>query len=59
MNNNAYDGKRKLREARRNMTLPEKVEQVTRLQTAVLPMIRRRRPLEPIERVWVLKRDSD
>ena len=48
------EGKRELREARAAMSLPEKVREVVRLQEATLPMIRRRRELEVIERVWKL-----
>lgn len=48
------EGKRELRKARAAMTLPEKVREVVRLQEATLPMIRRRRELEVIERVWKL-----
>jgi hypothetical protein len=48
------DGKREMREARASMSLPEKVQQVVRLQAATLPMIRRRRELDVIERVWSL-----
>lgn len=50
------EGKREMRAVRANMSLPEKVEQVTRLQAAVLPTIRRRRELEPHERVWSLSK---
>jgi hypothetical protein len=46
------EGKRQLREERRNMTLPEKVAEVVRLQRIVLPAIRARRELKPWERVW-------
>lgn len=49
------EGKRQLREARQAMTLPEKVREVVRLQAAVLPMIRRQRPLTEIERVWRIR----
>jgi hypothetical protein len=48
------EGKRELRAARAAMSLPEKVREVVRLQEATLPMIRRRRALEVIERVWKL-----
>ena len=48
------EGKRQLRAARAAMSLPEKVREVVRLQEATLPMIRRRRELEVIERVWKL-----
>ena len=48
------EGKREMREARTNMSLPEKVQQVVRLQAATLPMIRRQRELKVIERVWSL-----
>ncbi len=53
------EGKREMREARTKMSLPEKVEQVTRLQAAMLPTIRRRRKLEIIERVWSLSRTRE
>lgn len=49
------DAKLALRGARRRLTLPEKVAQVVELQRVVLPMIRRRRPLKPWERVWDLR----
>lgn len=52
------EGKREMREARASMSLPEKVQQVARLQAATLPMIRRRRDLEIIERVWSLSRKN-
>lgn len=48
------EGKRELRDARANMSLPEKVREVSRLQAATLPMIRWRRALEVTERVWSL-----
>jgi hypothetical protein len=48
-------GKRRLRTSRRNLTLAEKVDQVVELQRIVLPLIRRRRPLKPWERVWELR----
>lgn len=51
--------KRELRKARADMNLPEKVRQVVRLQAATLPMIRRRRELTPIERVWSLSRTNE
>lgn len=47
-------GKRELRLRRKNLSLPEKVAQVVQLQNAVLPLVRRRRNLEPWERVWTL-----
>lgn len=46
------EGKRELRRARTRMPLPEKVRQVVVLQRMMLPLIRRRRPLQPWERVW-------
>jgi hypothetical protein len=52
------EGKREMREARAGLSLPEKVRQVARLQAATLPMIRRRRELEAIERVWSLSRKN-
>lgn len=45
-------GKDALRQKRRSLSLPEKVQQVIALQSAVLPLIRRRRALHPWERVW-------
>jgi len=47
-------GKQQLRIQRRNLTLPEKVEQVLELQRIVLPLIQRRRALKPWEKVWSL-----
>jgi hypothetical protein len=47
-------GKRALRNRRRALSLPEKVEQVVQLQRIVLPQIRRRRALKPWEKVWDL-----
>lgn len=52
------EGKREMRAARASMSLPEKVQQVVRLQAAILPTIRRRRQLEKIERVWSLSRKN-
>jgi hypothetical protein len=46
------DGKSEMRAARTSMSLPEKVRQVVRLQRVALPAIRRRRALQPLERVW-------
>jgi hypothetical protein len=48
--------KRKLRQSRREMSLPEKVKQVIALQRIEVEMIRRRRPLSERERVWPLDR---
>jgi len=45
-------GKATLREQRRSMTLPEKVQQVIELQSAVLPLIRKQRATRSWERVW-------
>ena len=53
------EGKRELREARTAMSLPEKVREVVRLQEATLPMIRRRRALSAIERVWQLSQEDE
>lgn len=50
------EGKRKLRQSRREMSLPEKVKQVIALQRIEVEMIRRRRPLSERERVWPLDR---
>jgi len=47
-------GKQALRRKRRELSLPEKVEQVVQLQRIVLPQIRRRRALKPWERIWDL-----
>lgn len=49
------EGKRKLREDRRNMSLPEKLRQLVELQKIEIEMIRRRRPLTARERVWNLR----
>lgn len=46
--------KAQLRAQRRRLTLPEKVAQVVELQRAILPAVRQRRPLKPIEKVWNL-----
>lgn len=48
------EGKQKLRQIRRDMSLPEKVKQVIALQRIEVEMIRRRRPLTERERVWPL-----
>lgn len=48
------EGKQKLRQSRREMSLPEKVEQVIALQRIEVEMIRRRRALSERERVWPL-----
>lgn len=48
------EGKQKLRQSRREMSLPEKVRQVVALQRIEVEMIRRRRPLSERERVWPL-----
>jgi hypothetical protein len=48
------EGKQKLRESRRDMSLPDKVKQVIALQRIEVEMIRRRRPLTERERVWPL-----
>lgn len=48
------EGKEKLRQTRREMSLPEKVKQVIALQRIELEMIRRRRPLSERERLWPL-----
>ena len=50
-------GKRQLRKARASMTLPEKVQQIVELQKIAVTMIRRRRPLRDIERVWPFRRE--
>ena len=47
-------GKRELRAARRNMSLPEKVAEVVRLQRITLSAIRRRREPGDLEYVWPL-----
>ena len=39
----------------RAMSLPDKVREVVRLQAIVLPLIAKRRPLEPWEEVWPLR----
>ena len=52
------EGKQKLREIRRDMSLPDKVKQVIALQRIEVEMIRRRRPLTERERVWPLHRDK-
>ncbi len=48
-------GKHELREQRIAMSNPEKVQQVVELQKATLPMIRRRRTLEPWEGIWPIR----
>ena len=45
-------GKRELREARRTMSLPEKVRQVVELQKLHVTTVKRRRPLDELETVW-------
>jgi hypothetical protein len=52
------NGKRDLRVTRRNMSLPEKVAEVVRLQRITLSAIRRRREPTELEYVWPL-RDGD
>ncbi len=47
--------KSKLRERRRTMSLREKVQQVVELQKIHVAITRRRRPLNPLERVWLLR----
>lgn len=47
--------KRELRRERIALSLPEKVRQVVDLQKVAVNMIRRRRPLREIERVWPLR----
>ena len=49
------EGKRQLRAERRAMSLSDKVREVVRLQAIVLPLIAKRRPLEPWEEVWPLR----
>lgn len=46
------EGKDALRQKRRSMSLPEKVQQVIALQSAVLPLLRKQRALRAWERVW-------
>ena len=46
------EGKNTLRQKRRSMSLPEKVQQVIVLQSAVLPLLRKQRALRSWERVW-------
>ena len=46
------DGKSTLREERRTMPLPDKVRAVIELQRVCLPLVARRRSLQPWERVW-------
>jgi hypothetical protein len=52
-------GKESLRKQRRELSLPEKVEQVVQLQRIVLPQIERRRALKAWERVWDLEPTQD
>jgi hypothetical protein len=52
------EGKRQLRDARRNMPLPEKVKQIIELQKIAIPTIRRRRALLYWERVWPLRPEN-
>jgi hypothetical protein len=49
------DGKRELRRARIEMSLPEKVREVVKLQEFHVRTVSRRRQLEPRERVWNLR----
>jgi hypothetical protein len=49
-------GKRELREARRKMSLPEKVRQVVELQKIHVKTVGSRRKLRDIERVWPLRK---
>lgn len=46
------EGKASLRRSRRSLSLPEKVEQVVKLQKIELEILSRRRKLQPRERVW-------
>jgi hypothetical protein len=46
------EGKRRLRENARSMSLEEKVQRVIELQRIVLPAIARRRPLRSHEVAW-------
>jgi len=48
------EGKKHLRGERKALSLPEKVRQVFELQKATLPMIRQRRALRDLEKVWPL-----
>ena len=45
-------GKAMLRHERQMLSLPEKVRAVIELQRACLPLLARRRPPRPWERVW-------
>ena len=49
-------GKERLRDSRRGLSLPEKVQQVVELQKIAIPLIRRRRKLNEWERVWPLEK---
>ena len=46
------EGKKQLHATHRALPLPDKVRLVIELQRIALPLIARRRPLRPIERVW-------
>jgi hypothetical protein len=46
------EGKRAHHEAQRALPLPEKVRRVIALQRLAIPLIARRRHLEPWERPW-------
>lgn len=50
-------GKRKLRAARRVMSLPEKVRQVVQLQRVTVSAIHRRRKPSELEYVWPLREE--
>ena len=48
------NGKRELRRERVAMSLADKVRQVIELQRIHVAVVGRRRPLQPLERVWPL-----
>ena len=50
------NGKRELRHKRVAMSLEDKVRQVVELQKIHVSMVGRRRALQPLERVWQLRK---
>lgn len=48
-------GKRELRRQRAAMSLPEKIQEVVKLQKVHVTIVGRRRALKPLERVWSLR----
>jgi hypothetical protein len=50
------EGKRQLRQQRVAMSLADKVRQVVELQKIHVAVVGRRRQLQPLERVWQLRK---